>query len=155
MTDDVTRHLDDRVALRALVDAYASGVDHRDVPGVTKLFTPDGRLVAHFYRGPDGSPNVRTGHAEIEAALEEGLAQYDQTTHVVGGQVLEFDVEPGTAHGETTCLAHHVYERSGLTRLLVMAVRYEDAYVREEGVWRFARRELRLDWRDDRPLSRK
>jgi hypothetical protein len=35
----------------------------------------------------------------------------------------------------------------------MMAIRYEDTYVRADGVWRFARRELRLDWRDDRPVG--
>lgn len=148
MTDGDTA---DRVALRTLVDSYAAGVDRRDVAAVTKLFTEDGRFVVHFYRRADGSPTVRSGHAEIEVALEAGLGQYAGTTHVVGGQVL--DIEGDTAHGQTTCLAHHVYERAGETRLLVMAVRYGDTFVRDDGVWRFAQRELRLDWRDDHPLG--
>ena len=150
--DHAAGRVADRLALRALVDAYASGVDRRDVAGVTKLFAPDGRLVAHFYRQPGGSPTVRHGHAEIEAAIDEGLRQYAATTHVVGGQTLDFDTRD-TARGETTCLAHHVYERAGAPRLLVLAVRYGDTFVRQDGQWRFAQRELRLDWRDDRPLE--
>ena len=51
------------------------------------------------------------------------------------------------------CLAHHVYERAGVSRFLVMAVRYEDDYVCQSGTWRFASRQLRLDWRDDRVLD--
>ncbi len=144
--------LADRLALRALVDAYASGVDGRDVAGVTGLFATDGRLVAHFSRRPDAPPTVRQGKAEIETALDEGLRPYQATTHVVGGQVVTFDTAD-RAHGETTCLAHHLYEHDGVPRLYVIAVRYHDLYVREEGEWRFAQRELRLDWRDDRPVG--
>ncbi len=140
-----------RVALRLLVDTYARDVDRRDTSAVAALFSEEGKLVAHFYTAADGSSNVRTGRAEIEAALVAGLERYLGTTHVVGGQVVEID---GTrAHGETVCLAHHVYERDGARRLLVMAVRYQDEFVCESGTWRFAERHLRLDWRDDRPMT--
>ena len=141
----------DRVALRLLVDTYAHEVDHRRAAAVAALFCADGRLVSHFHPRPRAAPVMRRGRADITAALEEGLAVYRSTTHVVGGQVVELHGEQ--AAGETTCLAHHLYERDGATRLLVLAVRYEDAYAREDGGWRFAERQLRLDWRDDRPLG--
>jgi len=141
----------DRVALRLLVDTYAREVDGRDPSAVAALFCAQGRLVSHFHPKPGAAPVVRCGRAEITAALEEGLAVYRSTTHVVGGQVVALHGE--RAEGETTCLAHHVYERHGGTRLLVLAVRYQDAYAREDGGWRFSERQLRLDWRDDRPLE--
>jgi uncharacterized protein (TIGR02246 family) len=141
----------DRVALRLLVDTYARAVDRGDTEAVAGLFTPDGELVAHFHTGPDGAPVVRRGRAEIGAALVAGLRPYLGTTHVVGGHVA--DIAGTAAHGETVCLAHHVYERAGERRLLVMAVRYEDDYDCADGSWRFARRQLRLDWRDDRPMA--
>jgi hypothetical protein len=37
--------------------------------------------------------------------------------------------------------------------MLVMAVRYRDTFVCESGTWRFAERQLRLDWRDDHPMA--
>jgi hypothetical protein len=149
--DEAERDVAARVALRLLVDTYARHVDRRDTDAVAGLFTEDGRLVAHFYAGPDGSPNVRTGRAEITAALVAGLERYLGTTHVVGGQVT--DVDGDDARGETVCLAHHVYERDGVRRLLVMAVRYQDTFVCQSGTWRFAERQLRLDWRDDHPMA--
>ena len=140
-----------RVALRSLVDAYALHVDRRQPAAVAALFTDDATFVAHFHTDRNGQPVVRNGRAKIEAALDAGLAQYLATTHVVGGHVVE--VAGSQARGETVCLAHHVYEQDGTTRFLVMAVRYEDEYVCEAGTWRFASRQLRLDWRDDRPLD--
>ncbi|MDR3651150.1 MAG: nuclear transport factor 2 family protein [Acidimicrobiales bacterium] len=147
------RDVETRLALRELVDTYARDVDRGDTDAVAGLFSAEGRLVAHFHPGRDGSPNVRRGRAEIKDALVAGLAPYLATTHVVGSQVLDVDPGGGRARGETVCLAHHVYERDGGRRLLVMAVRYQDEYVCESGVWRFAERQLRLDWRDDRPLA--
>ena len=142
----------DRVALRLLVDNYASAVDHKDVPAVVGLFSPGGRLVSHFGPGTRREPIVRTGRDDIAAALDAGLASYLSTTHVVGGQAVVLDGD--AASGETTCLAHHVYDgEDGGRRLLVLAVRYADRYVRDGGAWYFAERQLRLDWRDDRPLA--
>ena len=142
-----------RLALRQLVDIYARGVDRSDTEAVAGLFSAQGRFVVHFRPRRDGSPTVRTGRAEITDALVAGLAPYLATTHVVGGQVLDVDPDGQGARGETVCLAHHVYQRDEGRRLLVMAVRYQDEYVRESGEWRFAERQLRLDWRDDRPLA--
>jgi hypothetical protein len=142
-----------RVALRLLVDTYARDVDRGDTEAVAGLFSVTGRLIAHFHAGPDGSPPVRTGRIEIAAALVAGLDRYLGTTHVVGGQVVEVDEDQDHARGETVCLAHHIYARDGARRLLVMAVRYQDEFVREDGRWCFAERQLRLDWREDRPMA--
>jgi len=149
--DEAERDTAARLALRLLVDTYARHVDRRETDAVAALFAEDGRLVAHFYTGPDGSPNVRSGRAEIAAALVAGLERYLGTTHVVGGQVL--DVNGDRARGETVCLAHHLYDRNDERRLLVMAVRYQDSFVCQAGTWRFAERQLRLDWRDDHPMA--
>ena len=151
--DSAQKDVAARVALRLLVDTYARGVDRRDTDAVAGLFSAEGTFVAHFHHGPDGAPVVRRGREEIAAVLVAGLRPYLATTHVVGGQVLDLDLDRGRAGGETVCLAHHVYERDDVRRLLVMAVRYEDEFVCESGVWRFAERQLRLDWRDDRPLA--
>jgi hypothetical protein len=139
----------DRVALRHLVDSYARYVDRRDADAVAGLFTTDGRLVSHMNGGAGAAPIERRGRADIAAALVAGLGRYLCTTHIVGGQVVHVDGDRAT--GETTCLAHHLYERDTGRRMLVLAVRYEDTFVRGAGSWAFDRRELRLDWRDDRP----
>jgi ketosteroid isomerase-like protein len=144
---------EDRLELRVLVEEYARAVDAKDVAAVVALFAEDGRLVSHLLPGTEVEPLVRSGHEKLRKALDLGLAQYELTTHVIGGQTLELDGD--AASGLTVCLAHHVYADPAGTgrRLLVMAIRYEDAYVRRRGLWRFAERRLRLDWRDDRPLS--
>jgi uncharacterized protein (TIGR02246 family) len=139
----------DRGALRDLADAYAHAVDGRDPDAVAVLFTEEGRLVSRLHGGDE--PIVRTGRREIAAALTAGLARYVVTTHIVGGQVVELSGDMAT--GTTVCLAHHVYERDGARRMLVMAVRYTDFYARQPDGWRFAQRELVLDWRQDRAMD--
>jgi len=145
---------EDRLALRDLVDAYAGAVDRFDVAAVVALFAPDGRMVAPHPAG-DGRPPLRhEGHEQLTAALGAGLGRYRLLTHVVGGQVLaEADSAVGTVAGTATCLAHHVFEHDGHDRLMVLGIKYRDTYVRLDGAWRFAERDLDFQWRDERPLG--
>ncbi|HLX89844.1 MAG TPA: nuclear transport factor 2 family protein [Acidimicrobiales bacterium] len=145
--------LEDRIELRALVEEYGRAVDAKDVPAVVALYTEDGRMLSHLLPGTEVEPFIRTGHDQLRRALDAGLAMYLQTTHIIGGQVLE--LEGATARGSTVCLAHHVYEPPDEQgrRLLVMAIRYEDRYAHRGGLWRFSERRLRLEWREDRALE--
>jgi hypothetical protein len=149
--------IEDRMALRSLVDAYADAVDRKDPPGVAALFLPEGRLVVPDPADPVRRVTVRTGRGEIISALGR-LRRYRALTHVVGGQVLadtdtDTDRADRTVTGVTSCLANHAYEQDGRARLLVMGIHYHDTYGLEAGVWRFAARRLEIGWRDDRPLG--
>jgi hypothetical protein len=142
----------DRIALRDLVERYALAVDARDIDTVVHLFTEDGVMLSHLMPGTEGTPLERRGHEQLRRALELGLGQYKRTTHVIGGQVIEFEGDESV--GAVECLAHHVYGTDeGDDRLLIMAIRYHDRYTQREGPWRFAERRLRLEWREDRPFS--
>ena len=147
--------VEDRLALRSLVDAYADAVDRQDPAGVAALFMPEGRLVVPDPADPDTPRTIRVGRDQIVEALGL-LHRYDALTHVVGGQLLAAaDAGLAADHvtGVTTCLANHVYEHHGVRRLLVMGIHYHDTYARHEGAWRFAERSLQIGWRDDRVLG--
>ena len=142
----------DRLALRALVERYAQAVDSRDLDTVVALFVEDARLLSHLQPGTEVTPLACHGRTELRRALELGLAQYRATTHIIGGQTV--DVEGAQGRGETWCMAHHLYDsKERGPRMLVMAIRYEDSYVRRHDSWLFAERRLRLDWREDRPFG--
>jgi uncharacterized protein (TIGR02246 family) len=142
----------DRIELRDLVERYAFAVDAGDIDGVVNLFTDNGVMLSHLMPGTEEEPFERRGRDQLRRALELGLAQYEQTTHLIGGHVIELDGDE--ADGTTACLAHHVYSTDGgEERLFVMAIRYHDRYVKEHGLWRFAERRLRLEWSDDRALA--
>ena len=130
-----TREPDDRVALRALVDRYAQIVDHRDYAAAGELWAADAELVGRDFHVV-GRDRIVRGLRTIE--------RFSATFHAVHGQVVE--LAGARATGETTCTAQHFFERDEQPRRLDWGIRYGDAYVRESGVWRFARRELRIVW---------
>ena len=132
----------DRLALRALVEQYAKGADNRSPELFGGAFTKDG--VLNTSRG-----EVIGGDAI--AALAPKLGRYKATMHMIGNHYVEF-VDDDHATGETYCMASHVYDSEGVDRVYVMAIRYQDAYVRTANGWRMSARTLTLQWDEDRPL---
>jgi hypothetical protein len=90
---------------------------------------------------------VLTGRAELEAAFE-ALRTYEATTHFNGQHTVTVDGD--RASGETYCLAYHLWTSSGQRTLMIMSIRYLDAFVRQDGQWLFAERRLITDWTDRR-----
>lgn len=125
------RRLEDREAIRDLVAGYCRALDDRDLEGFVGLYTDD-----CVHRQRDGSL-----YLEGVAALREHYAarflQYGVTLHTPHAHVIEFD-GPNAAHGWVTGHAEMGLQGEGW----LAAFRYVDAYRRDGGVWKFARREL-------------
>jgi hypothetical protein len=149
-----------RWALEGLSTAYAAAVDDRDGDRLAALFVADGELVVPRY--PDDlSPCVtRAGHAALRR-VPEGLARYDRTFHVVTNH--SYEVDGDRARGRVSCVAHHISTEGVSTggagpgavgTDVVWYIRYADDYRRGDGIWRFTRRELHLQWVESRPVDR-
>ena len=140
----------DRVELLDLVSRYALYADRRDLAGVAGLFTEDAVLVLPDPPGELGPVRTFTGRDSIVEALST-LNDVPVTSHEIVGQVFEAD-----ATGHVACVAHHLTEREpGRISDLAWHMRYTDAYRREDGGWRFARRALRIDFIETRPVRRR
>jgi hypothetical protein len=50
-------------------------------------------------------------------------------------------------------LAHHVTLEGGKRRLMLASLRYLDTFVKMDGAWLFAERQLYVDWLEERALS--
>ena len=83
-------------------------------------------------------------------AIVRGLRsveRYRATFHAVLNQL--FEIRNDETSGKTYCLANHLFERDGEQRKLDWGIRYQDRCRRSDGVWRFARRELIVDWEQE------
>lgn len=141
--------LADRVELRTLVETYASAVDRRRWDELGALFGEAGRLYVYKDEGQSEPSGVRTGAVEIAAVVSAGIGVYRATSHMVGAHSIEMTDDPDVALGSTTCRAYHV---RGAASLMIMAIMYEDRYVRSADGWRFDERHVRLQWRETRTL---
>ena len=90
----------------------------------------------------------RTGRDEIALAISK--MRYTPPSHLVGQQ--QADIQGDTATGETYCLAHHltVPDDGSPATDFIMLIRYQDQFVRLDEGWRFAVRELHIDWTENR-----
>ncbi len=144
--------LETRVALGDVTARYAQAVDRHDRDALTALFTVDAVLVqppALLRRNQDAELH---GNAEIAAGVLTAVAHLRATRHLIGQQVIDTS-DGDTASAETYCTAHHIYARGDDVRDNTIAIRYRDTFRRDEDGWRIARRELQVDFTDDRPVT--
>ncbi|HSZ08666.1 MAG TPA: nuclear transport factor 2 family protein [Steroidobacteraceae bacterium] len=141
----------DRLAIRELVEAYAHCADRRDAAGQMALFTADTHFVVYM-NAKDPKPSQELHSREALAPVFADLNQYDATTHFVGqSTILTLTGDRGT--GEAYTLAHHITVSGKSRRLMLASLRYNDTFVKRDGVWLFAERLLYVDWVDERALS--
>jgi ketosteroid isomerase-like protein len=141
----------DRLAIRELVEAYAHCADRRDAKGQMALFTEDAYFVVYM-NAKDPKPSMNLHSRDALAPVFADLNKYDATTHFVGQSTI-FTLTADRATGEAYCLAHHVTVDGEKRRLMVASLRYYDAFVKADGAWLFAERQLFVDWVDERALS--
>ena len=140
----------DRLAIRELVDAYAFCADARDAEGEKALFTDDTRFVVYMAgEGSEATDDLRG--RESRTPVFDNLNTYAVTMHLNGQSTVALDGDRAT--GETYCLAHHVYSQDGERQLMIAALRYQDAFAKAGGTWRFAERRLYVRWIETRTLE--
>jgi hypothetical protein len=91
----------DRVAIRALIDAYAHCADRRDADGQMALFTADTHFVVYIdARSSEPSMELHS-RAELAPVFDD-LNRYVATTHFNGQSTVT--ISGAAATGESYCL---------------------------------------------------
>jgi hypothetical protein len=131
----------DQQELSRLVLAYCHGIDRQDLALVRSLYHDD----AIDDHGPMfcGSPD------EYVAWLPSMLKNWALTAHVIHSSL--FVVEGDAADGESAMTAYHCTADGA--REIVAHGRYLDRCLKRDGVWRFYRRALALDWVEERDVQ--
>ena len=138
----MTTELEDRVALRALVDTYSTSVILRDEAGLASVFAPD----AVWELGPPF--NVRHVGAEtIARDLTAGLRAFEFVFQMTHSVVIKFDRDRAALR----CVINEVARSLEGDGLFLLGI-YEDEAVRRPEGWRFARRYFRTVYVDTNPL---
>ena len=133
----------DRLAIRELFDAYAHCADRRDAKGQMALFTEDTRFLV-FYDLTSQEPSQELHGRESLAPVFGDLNQYAATMHFNGQSTISLDGD--RAIGESYCIAHHLFTEDGERKLMIAHLRYGDSFVKLDGAWLFAERNLYVDW---------
>lgn len=119
-------------AIRALAARYCFAIDNHDLAAVADLFTEDARVWSR-----DGVMDA-SGRDLIIEQYEGRFRALGPSNHVSHDHWIRFDGGRDEASG--TLSAHAELWRNEQT--MVTALRYDDVYRRDAGVWRFAERAL-------------
>jgi hypothetical protein len=125
--------------------------DRRDAKGQMALFTADTHFVVYM-NAKDPKPSQELHSREALAPVFAALNQYEATTHFVGQSTL-FTLTSERASGEAYTLAHHITVKGESRRLMLASLRYNDTFVKQDGVWLLAERLLYVDWVDAPTLA--
>ncbi|MGW5071906.1 nuclear transport factor 2 family protein [Rhodococcus sp. NPDC004095] len=134
-----------------LAGRYAVAVDDRDATALAALFTADAEFVQPPALTRGAGEIVTVGGDAIVAVVLDGTAHLHATHHAVHQSVV--DVDGNTAVGRVYCQAHHLYRGRDGMRDNVIAIRYRDDYRRVDNSWLIARRELVVDFAEDRTVT--
>lgn len=142
---------DERSDLTDLVHRYALNADRRAFDELSLLFTDAGSLVV-----PDPPSTLQPeiyahGRAEIADACRS-LGRLHATQHAVVGCVFDAGDTPDDATGVVACIAHHVSGKPDSIVDHVWHLHYRDRYRRVDGRWSIARREVWVDWIEQRTV---
>ena len=152
------QQLEDRTAIRELIDAYAFCADTRNNQGQMALFTEDTNFEVYMDEKLPTPTQVISGRKNLFPVFDD-LNQYTSTMHFNGQSTIKLDGERATA--TTYCRAYHL-KTPGATQnapqpsaqqLMIAGIRYFDTMVKQDGAWLFADRKLKVCWIELRPPS--
>jgi hypothetical protein len=146
-TEQAIQQLQDRIAIRELIDAYTYCADTRNIEGHMALFTEDTNFEVYMdEKNPEPAQVVR-GNKNLFPVFND-LNQYDSTMHLNAQCTIQLNGDRATA--TTYCRAYHLKQPDGVQKLMVAGIRYYDTMVRQNSQWLFAERKLKVCWIENR-----
>ena len=130
--------LEDREEIRNLIIAYGRAHDHRDYRTFANLFAREGEWVSGMGSGkePDGVFKLMD-----EMIGHNPLPDGSGTFHILTNEKIDIDGDRAQALTKWIYITPDAEGNPGLTIL----GHYNDQFIREDGVWKFLRREAPMD----------
>lgn len=147
-TSTSLKEVEDRMALKELVDVFSNLADVKDVEAQVLLFTED--AVVNSYRDGKLMSSLR-GRKELADRFGAFLSLFETVYHINGQQTVTLDGDK--ASGTSYCQVVLIGNENGKKMMNIQGVRYNDEYVRVDGKWLIAERTSHFVWTDRRILN--
>lgn len=142
------QQLEDKAALKHLVDTFSNLADQKDVQKQILLFTEDATVESMT----DGKlSSSLKGREQIGKAFDAFLANFETVYHINGQQTVE--LRGDTATGVSYCLVVLIAVENGKRIKNTSGVYYNDEYVRRGNAWLIAKRVSHFTWRDREEMA--
>ncbi|MEX0153757.1 nuclear transport factor 2 family protein [Microbacterium sp. LMI1-1-1.1] len=127
--------LEAKTQLRELVDEFANLADEKRISDQMPLFTPDTKV--KVFMGDTLVFDI-SGTTQLEETFTGFTANVKRSSHMNGQHDVQVDGD--TATGIAYCQVKLVSDEDGHEVIQDSSIRYDDTYVRENGIWRIATR---------------
>lgn len=136
----------DSEQIRQLLIRYASACDRRDADLLASCLHDDIEIILPGLPAMSGSALAGNTIAMLSDMFESTQHRIFQHAAVIEGD---------QASCETYCTAAHLFKerRDGKGVIDEWAIRYQDQLVRMDQQWVFIRRELLIDWKEERLVN--
>jgi hypothetical protein len=141
------QQLEDRIAIRELIDAYTYCADTRNIEGHMALFTDNTNFEVYMDEKISTPTYVVVGNKNLFPVFDD-LNQYVSTMHFNGQSTIKIDGDHASA--TTYCRAYHLKLPEGVQKLMIAGIRYYDTMIKQNGSWLFAERKLKVCWIENR-----
>lgn len=142
------QEMEDRMALKDLVDRYATESDKNNQDYYREIFRPDVKLKVYF----GGTLGMDINNVEDMIAQYKAFGAAKASFHQNGQQVVDF-IDEAHATGICYAIATLVTEEEGKDKLTLHAVRYYDKYEKVDGRWWIEEREQHFVYSSVPPLA--
>jgi hypothetical protein len=142
------QQIEDRLALKELVDTFSILADKKDVPAQVLLFTEDA-TVETFSDG-DRVANLK-GRKEMENSFGPFLSRFEKVYHFNGQHTVK--VEGDRATGMLYCMVTLIGMEDSKRMKTTIGVYYNDKYLRKDGQWLIAKRKSTFDWQNKEEIQ--
>jgi ketosteroid isomerase-like protein len=146
-TEQKLQQLEDRIAIREVIDQYAFCADTRDAQGQMAIFTEDTNFEVYMDEKLPTPTQVVRGRKNLFSVFDD-LNQYFSTMHFNGQSTIKLDENRATA--TSYCRAYHLKVQDGTQKLMIAGIRYYDVMVKQDSRWLFAERKLKVCWIESR-----
>ena len=140
--------IEDRIALKNLVDTFSILADRKEVQQQTLLFTED--AMVESVSGGQLTSTLK-GRKQIGETFSNFLYLFETVYHLNGQQTLTLNGDKAT--GISYCYVVLIGTENEKKYKTELGVYYQDEYVRVGKKWLIAHRKSTFSWRDKRELG--
>jgi hypothetical protein len=141
--------LEDRVALKNLVDTFSVLADLKDMEKQTLLFTEDAKVDSY---SEGKMVSSLAGRKQIGEVFGAYLAKFETVYHLSGQQTVQLHGDKAT--GISYCSVVLIGMEDGKKIKNTAGVTYDDEYVRRGSEWLIAKRVSHFTWRDREEMAK-
>ena len=143
MNEERLLMLEDKIALKELVDTFSNLADTKDIEAQLLLFTEDA-TVASYRDGVQST--LLEGHEAIGEAFTNFLNLFETVFHQNGQQTVKINGDE--AAGIAYCTVVLIANNEGVRTMTTLGIRYNDTYVKTDSGWLIKNRISNFLWQD-------